>query len=65
MDRKSLENLRMDRRVIGRRSWLAKAELSRELEALPDTAEKATSLGEANDEKESSPAQRGEQAPQG
>ena len=65
MDRKSLESLRMDRRLIGRRGWLAKVELGRELEALPDAAEKATTLGEANDEKEPSPPQSGEQAPQG
>ena len=56
MDRKSLEQLRLDRRLTSRRGWLAKEELDRELEALPDAAESATPLGEANDSEESSPA---------
>ena len=55
MDRKSLDKLRLDRRLTGRRGWLAKDELGRELEALPDAAESATTLGEANDSNESSP----------
>jgi hypothetical protein len=33
-------NLRLDRRLIRRRDWIDPEELERELEALPDVAEK-------------------------
>jgi hypothetical protein len=33
-------NLRLDRRLIRRRGWIPEEELERELEALPDVAEK-------------------------
>jgi uncharacterized protein YidB (DUF937 family) len=47
MDRRSLERLRLDRRLIRRRGWISKQELSAELEALPDATDKLTTLGEA------------------
>lgn len=40
MDRESMQRLRLDRRLIGRRGWIAPAELERELEALPDVSQK-------------------------
>jgi hypothetical protein len=49
MDRRSMEMLRLDKRLIRRRGWISKDELSSELEALPDAAEKLTTLGEAAD----------------
>jgi hypothetical protein len=44
MDRRSLERLRLDRRLIRRRGWISKQELSAELESLPDAADKLTTL---------------------
>ena len=49
MDRRSMERLRLDRRLMRRRGWISKEELRAELEALPDAAQKSTPLGEAAD----------------
>ena len=40
MNRRSLEELRMDRRLAGRSGWLSKADLAGEASALPDASEK-------------------------
>ena len=56
MNRDSMEALRLDRRLIHRRNWIAKDQLDREIEALPDSAAKATTLGEVADEAESNQA---------
>ena len=40
MNRRSLENLRMDRRLAGRNGWMSRADLAGEAEALPDASEK-------------------------
>ena len=48
MNRESLEKLRLDRRLIHRRGWMSEAERRRALEALPDVAAKATTLGAAS-----------------
>jgi len=40
MNRRSLDNLRTDRRLAGRSGWLSRAELSREAEGLPDASGK-------------------------
>ncbi len=40
MDRESLQGLRLDRRLIGRRNWIDPKELERELEVLPDVSDK-------------------------
>jgi len=40
MNRRSLENLRMDRRLAGRGGWISRAELGRKAEGLPDASEK-------------------------
>lgn len=50
MDRQSMQKLHLDRRLIGRKGWIATAELAREIEALPDVSHKAKTIGEAEDE---------------
>lgn len=52
MNRDSLKHMRLDRRLIGRRGWIAADELAVELEKLPDVSDKMTTLGEAGDQGE-------------
>jgi hypothetical protein len=40
MNRRSLEALRLDRRLAGRSGWMSKVGLAGEAEALPDASEK-------------------------
>jgi hypothetical protein len=40
MDRDAMERLRLDRRLIRRRGWMAKEDLDRELAELPDVSDK-------------------------
>jgi hypothetical protein len=40
MNRRSIEKLRMDRRLAGRKGWISKADLTGEAEALPDASGK-------------------------
>ena len=40
VDQKSLEQMKLDRRLIRRRGWITAKELERELQALPDVAHK-------------------------
>ena len=40
MKREATEKLRLDRRLIDRRGWISKAELEKDLEALPDVSHK-------------------------
>ncbi len=54
MDRESQRKLRLDRRLIGRRGWIAEKELSKELEALPDAADKQMPPEEAEEERPTS-----------
>lgn len=44
MDRKSMQNLQIDRRLIRRRGWISKQELERALEALPDVSSKSVPI---------------------
>ena len=44
MDRESLDRLRFDRRLQGRRGWLGPGELERHVQALPDVTDKLTTL---------------------
>jgi hypothetical protein len=46
MNRHAMHKLHLDRRLITRKNWMSRAELERELEALPDVTHKATTLGE-------------------
>lgn len=50
MDRDSLKQLRLDRRLIRRRGWIADQELAQVLENLPDVSQNAITLGEAADD---------------
>ncbi len=43
MDRRSVENMKLDRRLINRRGWIAPEDLQRELAALPDVSHKVAS----------------------
>jgi hypothetical protein len=40
MNRRSLENLRMDRRLVGRSGWISTADLIGETDGLPDASGK-------------------------
>jgi hypothetical protein len=40
MNKRSLEKLRTDRRLAGRRGWMSRVDLAREAEDLPDASEK-------------------------
>ena len=63
MNRDSLDKLRVDRRLIGRRGWISRDQLAGELEMLPDAQEKATTLGEATDGNNPPPPQNGSETP--
>jgi hypothetical protein len=58
MTRDSIDKMRFDRRLATRHGWWKGGELERELEALPDSAAKATTLGAAEDEAKPAPAER-------
>ncbi len=49
MHRDSLSKMRLDRRLLHRRGWIGPNELEQELTSLPDCADKAMTLGEADD----------------
>jgi hypothetical protein len=59
MNRRSLENLRTDRRLAGRGGWMSRADLNRETEGLPDASEKI-----AEEEAEPSPDENDAMPPQ-
>lgn len=44
----ALRKLRLDSRLIGRRGWIDKQDLDRELEALPDVSEKMAAKEESS-----------------
>ena len=62
MNRESLEKMRLDRRLMGRRGWMSSTERSRALDGLPDVADKATTLGAESGEE--APAQDESAAPE-
>jgi hypothetical protein len=55
MDRRSLTVLKLDKRLIRRRGWISAEELERELEALPDVADKIAEPDPEPPEEESAP----------
>ena len=63
MNRDSLDKLRADRRLMGRRGWISRDQLAAELEMLPDTQEKTTTLGEATDRNDPPAPQDGGETP--
>ncbi len=50
-----MQKLRLDRRLIDRKGWISQPELDSELEGLPDSGHKATTLGAAEDATKSEP----------
>jgi len=50
----SMQKMRLDRRLTARHGWWKAGEFERELEQLPDSATKATTLGAAEDESKGS-----------
>ena len=60
MNRDALKQLRLDRRLINRRTWIAPSELERELESLPDVSGKAAP---DEGEKEEGPAPAPQETP--
>ena len=53
MDRESMRNLRLDRRLTRRRGWISPDDLEASLEALPDVAEKGELVRAAEEARES------------
>jgi hypothetical protein len=49
MDRESMVRLRLDRRLIRRRGWIAAEDLARELDALPDVSNKIAPMEPASE----------------
>ena len=49
MTRDSIDKMRLDRRLADRHGWWKQGDLEKELEALPDSAAKATTLGAVED----------------
>jgi hypothetical protein len=58
MNREAMENLRLDRRLIDRRTWISRAELEKSLEALPDVSHKIAP-SEEDEPPEAAPAEEG------
>jgi hypothetical protein len=44
MERRSMDGLKLDKRLTGRKGWIRAEELARALAALPDVASKAETL---------------------
>jgi hypothetical protein len=63
MNKRSLEALRLDRRLAGRKGWMSKADLAGKAEALPDASEKIA-VREAEPEPDEIDAVTPEAAPQ-
>jgi hypothetical protein len=49
MNRRSIEKLRMDRRLAGRSGWVSKADLAGQAEKLPDAIGKIAAIEAAPD----------------
>jgi hypothetical protein len=67
MKRQSLEKLRLDRRLAGRRGWISKADLAGEAEGLPDASDKIAEEEAQPDpgEADSVPPEAGSEIPTG
>jgi hypothetical protein len=57
----SMRNLRLDKRLLRRRGWVAPEELGKELEGLPDVSAKADRIAilESSESEEASQGQEG------
>jgi hypothetical protein len=59
VDHKSIDRMKLDRRLIRRRNWIARGELERALEQLPDVADKAAPIEAGEGAKEAEPTPSG------
>ncbi len=59
MDRRSMQKLRLDKRLIRRRDWISQKDLEKELSALPDVSDKIAEARIDDDERvaEKTPAE--------
>ena len=64
MDRKSIEQLKLDRRLLRRKNWISEDELKRELEALPDVSHKVATEDDAPSDPSDDEAPRPESSAQ-
>ncbi len=67
MNKRSLDKLRLDRRLTGRRGWISKADLTTEIEKMPDSSDKiaAPEVRPDPDESDAQPPEAGSQIPPG
>jgi hypothetical protein len=63
MNNASISKLRVDRRLHRRRGWIAEDELQRELDALPDVADKIRQLDEDSADTGSAPREAAASGP--
>ena len=47
MDRKSIDQMKFDRRLVRRKDWITRDELEKRLEALPDVSDKVATDDDA------------------
>jgi hypothetical protein len=61
MNRRSLEKLRLDRRLTGRHGWISQADITTEIEKMPDAGEKvaAAEVRPDPDESDAQPPEAG------
>ncbi len=50
MEKRSIERLQFDRRLLGRRGWVTDQELQEKLDSLPDVSEKVAPFQEEEGE---------------
>ncbi len=55
VDRKSIEQMKFDRRLVRRKEWITRDELEKRLEALPDVSHKIAPDDDAPSEPSESP----------
>ena len=65
MNRRSLEKLRLDRRLAGRSGWISKADLTGETEGLPDASGKIAAREPDPGEIDAAPPEADPQPPTG
>jgi hypothetical protein len=58
MERESMEQLKLDRRLIRRRAWISPEELERELAKLPDVSHKIAPPDEDDASREAAGGER-------
>ena len=64
MNRESMKQLRLDRRLMNRQGWISQKDLQGELEALPDVSDKVAPADDESDDRTAAPS-AGETATEG